>query len=316
MTAETGKLIDAIAQLDAEVAQLQSQLAESEAAYSTCSLGRDILNKTVAELQKQLLEYEQTEAAVCPEDVGVQEYVGQLHSQLATARETNKSLHRRCQLAESAVKENIAACKKQGQSLGRRLSASGYLMLEAELTKAKKQVEEYKDALAVKFNAEMCEALKPIRDKLVSLQETVKYLRTKAEFDMPDDMHGRFHNGQCPDACDMIDGLCACGASHNVKEWIGKLNKKLEAEQEKVKRLRWFVASMRGVFAYNEYPVIDMDVLFKCFRAADCEDFTKDVFSGIETMLIESGLSLLPTTNKAIRLYGSDAEKQALKENT
>ncbi len=59
------------------------------------------------------------------------------HNELTTARETNKSLHRRCQLAESAVQENIAACKKQGQSLGRRLSASGYLMVEAELAKLK-----------------------------------------------------------------------------------------------------------------------------------------------------------------------------------
>ena len=80
------------------------------------------------------------------------------------------------------------------------------------------------------------------------------------------------------------------------------------------KRLRWFVMSMRDVFAYNEYSVIDMNVLEQVFTKADCKELTRDVLGDIEKILLESGLSLLPTTNKAIKLYGSDAEKQALKE--
>ncbi len=45
---------------------------------------------------------------------------------------------------------------------------------------------------------------------------------------MPVAMRGKFHNGRCPDACDMVDGPCACGATHKVKEWLGKLLKYLD----------------------------------------------------------------------------------------
>ncbi len=104
------------------------------------------------------------------------------------------------------------------------------------------------------------------------------------------------------------------------KRWCSRVDRvvelhiELDAENEKDKRLRWFVMSMRDVFAYNEYSVIDMNVLEQVFTKADCKELTRDVLGDIEKILLESGLSLLPTTNKAIKLYGSDAEKQALKE--
>lgn len=41
---------------------------------------------------KQILEYEQTEAAVCPEGVGIERYVKSLTAQLATAKEENDRL--------------------------------------------------------------------------------------------------------------------------------------------------------------------------------------------------------------------------------
>ncbi len=41
---------------------------------------------------KQILEYEQTEAAVCPEDVGIKEYVESLLNKLATAKAENEDL--------------------------------------------------------------------------------------------------------------------------------------------------------------------------------------------------------------------------------
>lgn len=37
--------------------------------------------------------------------------------------------------------------------------------------------------------------------------------------DLPQELQGVYHNGQCPDACDMLDGPCACGASHHLEEW-------------------------------------------------------------------------------------------------
>ncbi len=53
--------------------------------------------------------------------------------------------------------------------------------IQSQLATAEKQVEEYKDALAVKFNAEMCGVLKPIRDKIITEQEKVKELREHLE---------------------------------------------------------------------------------------------------------------------------------------
>lgn len=103
------------------------------------------LQAKVNKATKQLLEYEQTEAMVCPEDVGVKEYVGLLKAQLDTARETNRKLHRRCQLAESAVKENIDECKRKGQSLGRRLAGAGYAMIEADVATTKAENERLRD---------------------------------------------------------------------------------------------------------------------------------------------------------------------------
>ncbi|HDZ38774.1 MAG TPA: hypothetical protein ENH62_10880 [Marinobacter sp.] len=53
--------------------------------------------------------------------------------------------------------------------------------LKAELAAAQKKIEEYKDALATKFNAELCEALKPLRLKLATAKEENKRLREGLE---------------------------------------------------------------------------------------------------------------------------------------
>ncbi len=61
-----------------------------ECPYTACK-GKQ-LQAELATAKKQILEYEQTEAAVCPEDVGAKEYVESLKSQLATAKEENSDL--------------------------------------------------------------------------------------------------------------------------------------------------------------------------------------------------------------------------------
>ncbi len=43
--------------------------------------------------RKQIIDYEQTEAAVCPEDVGIKEYVKALLAQSTAANEENKRLN-------------------------------------------------------------------------------------------------------------------------------------------------------------------------------------------------------------------------------
>jgi len=150
-------------------ADVREQLAKADYRRDVYLEG---LNKSADELavaKEQLLRYEETEAAVCPEDVGIKEYVESLQAQITDLR---------------------TAC-------------------------------------------ENCEVLQKAESELAAEKETAKHLRAKAEFDMPDDMRGLFHNGSCPDSCDMIDGPCACGAWHTAKEWVEKLCKKLAAEKEK-----------------------------------------------------------------------------------
>ena len=50
------------------------------------------LQAQLAIANKQILEYEQTEAAVCPEDVGIKRYVQSLLNKLATAKAENEDL--------------------------------------------------------------------------------------------------------------------------------------------------------------------------------------------------------------------------------
>ncbi len=81
---------------------------------------------------------------------------------------------------------------------------------------------------------------KKIRDlqaHIAELKGDIEHLRKKAEFNMPVDMHRRFHNA-CTDPCDMIDGPCACGAWHSAKEWIEKLNGYLIDKDIEIKMLR------------------------------------------------------------------------------
>ena len=65
-----------------------------------------------------------------------------------------------------------------------------------------------------------------LRKTVADNDATIKHLRKKAEFDMPPEMIGKHHNA-CNEPCDMIHGPCACGAWHNAKEWIIKLQAKL-----------------------------------------------------------------------------------------
>jgi hypothetical protein len=83
---------------------------------------------------------------------------------------------------------------------------------------------------------------------------------------------------------------------------IKKLLNKYQCSQAENKNLLWFIGTLRDVFSYNEYSIINLDLILECLKTVeDCDCFTKEEYSKIEVSLIESGLALLPTTNKAIR---------------
>ncbi len=70
--------------------RLPNDGSDGDALYNEVCIERDKLQAELATAKKQLLEYEQAEAAVCPEDVGVKEYVGLLKAELTTLQETNR----------------------------------------------------------------------------------------------------------------------------------------------------------------------------------------------------------------------------------
>lgn len=65
-------------------------------------------DKQLTAARKQIIEYEQTEAAVCPEDVGIQEYVKALLAQITAANKENKRL-------EGIIVRFKAGCKITGK---------------------------------------------------------------------------------------------------------------------------------------------------------------------------------------------------------
>ncbi len=115
-----------------EIEQLQSQLTAAKKREANtlqhlldCSHENERVRAQLAAANKQILDYEQTEAAVvCPEDVGIEEYVRSLLDKLAAEQEKNKRLR---ELLTNALPH--IECETIAQS--RLISAIGEL-LEAD----------------------------------------------------------------------------------------------------------------------------------------------------------------------------------------
>ncbi len=65
------------------------------------------LRAQLVSANETILEYEQTEAAVCPEDVGIKEYTESLFGKLTTANEQNERLQSRIKSEEEIRNDNI-----------------------------------------------------------------------------------------------------------------------------------------------------------------------------------------------------------------
>lgn len=48
---------------------------------------------------------------------------------------------------------------------------------------------------------------------------------------MPSEKIGKYFNGQCPDACDMVEGPCACGAWHHLSQWPKEIQQEFEESE-------------------------------------------------------------------------------------
>ena len=70
--------------------------------------------------------------------------MGHTADRVSEFKSLNRRLHRRCQRAESAVKENVEECKRQGVGLGRTLANAAYKPLEEENSNLVSQIETLK----------------------------------------------------------------------------------------------------------------------------------------------------------------------------
>ena len=82
-----------------------------------------------------------------------------------------------------------------------------------------------------------------------------------------------------------------------------------ELEDYDAKYLSWFVSTLQDVFSYNYAETITEEQLLLLKDGIDTiyekqEDCDKDSFEEYHFQLIKSGLSLLPTTQKAIDEFG------------
>lgn len=72
-----------------------------------------------------------------------------------------------------------------------------------------------------------------------------------------------------------------------------------------VEVLGWFISTLADVFNYNEFSIIPLDLIQKWLEDVESvSTFTKEMYQKIHLEIIEAGLVTLPTSNKAIQLYG------------
>ena len=82
-----------------------------------------------------------------------------------------------------------------------------------------------------------------------------------------------------------------------------------ELEEYDAKYLSWFVSTLKDVFSYNYAEKITEEQLDLLKDVVETiyekqEKCDKDSFTEYHLKLVESGLSLLPTTQKAIDEFG------------
>ena len=79
--------------------------------------------------------------------------------------------------------------------------------------------------------------------------------------------------------------------------------------KEQIQALEWFISTLSDVFDYNEFSIIPLDLIQKWLGLVVVKSqdiFTKEMYQKIHLEILESGLVTLPTSNKAIQLYGEE----------
>jgi len=143
--------------------------------------------------------------------------------------------------------------------------------------------------------------------KLVEVNEwkgkPVQSIKSTHEIDIPLNIRTTFERLE-KDFSDFSNRVVWC---NELKNDLSKFEEELE--EYDVKYLSWFVSTLKDVFSYNYAETIteeQLDLLKNGIESiyekqGNCD---KDSFSEYHLQLVESGLSLLPTTQKAIDELG------------
>lgn len=94
---------------------------------------------------------------------------------------------------------------------------------------------------------------------------------------------------------------------NELKNYLEKFEEELE--EYDAKYLSWFVSTLKDVFSYNYAETITEEQLILLKNGIETiyakqEDCDKDSFTEYHLKLVESGFSLLPTSQKAIDEFG------------
>ncbi len=155
-----------------------------------------------------------------------------------------------------------------------------------------------------------------IRDIKAILSEQLKNVKTEwknqisqqsifvsRSVDVPINIKSTFQKHE-EDFSDFSNRIVWC---NELKNCLSKFEEELE--EYDAKYLSWFVSTLKDVFSYNYAETITEEQLGLLKNGIETiyekqQNCDKDSFSEYHLQLVESGLSLLPTTQKAIDEFG------------
>ena len=163
-----------------------------------------------------------------------------------------------------------------------------------ELDQHRAEIRDIKEILSEQLKNVKTEWKKQISQQSIYLSRSV---------DVPINIKATFKKLE-EDFSDFSNRIVWC---NELKNCLSKFEEELE--EYDTKYLSWFVSTLRDVFSYNYAETITEEQLGLLKNGIETiyekqENCAKDSFAEYHLQLVESGLSLLPTTQKAIDEFG------------
>ena len=149
--------------------------------------------------------------------------------------------------------------------------------------------------------------IKVLLSKMIEVNEwkgqSVRLIQATHELEIPPNIRTTFKKLE-EDFSDFSNRIVWCS---ELKNCLSKFEEELE--EYDAKYLSWFVSTLKDVFSYNYAETMTKEQLGLLKNGIEMiyekqENCDKDSFAEYHLQLVESGLSLLPTTQKAIDEFG------------